>query len=1093
MNKKAINFTTVIKGMFLAVLIGICAYSVKDTFCDVWVLSTNDDYFNEQAYVWIDGVNDSHFRDFDQNSNSITIEAYSDTRGFVSISTIGTDITDSEQLTQYLFDWVDKIYVSDKIASRETPENEKAERIKSLITASTIHVINCNITTTDLSETWIPQKEIATFGGVATDWQNQDGYKEVEKMASLKDMNSYWDTLQYKDVFKNDINNLDACVTAMMKDFRSYALALQTSDGMKSDYDIKQRITEFSAQCGFSKEMCLGLIDYALTHDTPITERIKTLNISGYADAENYFNGKAPAIYDAEKHGIFYYFIKTFYDYDKNAKKTGSLSVNDLESYYVAVVGNINVKQGETASSSMLFGLGGAFLKVISSATDELAESVTKTLAHDICWGIIEILEKSEEAIVDFSPSLEKYLEYFGGVGAGAKESDVKELFDINNLFYYIGAFLLVLLTLIQLVTIIVNPDEAKTDIPHLIARFIILAIFIYWGRNIIGYVFDLTNKIWNWCVNNTGFANRNDDRKIFYKAIKLVTYDYFGINWTYSVVGVIFNCAIGFIIIKNIFMVLAECIERYIVAVLLYFTFPTALSFGVSNTTSNILNSYFRMLGTQLFMLFMNLYFVRGFVVLLDNLNVWADSFYGLIFVIAYLKVAQAFDSYLSSLGLSVAHTSGRMASELLGVGSTLLAGTMMLGRIGMSVGRGLLNTGARGVGSALSTGAIMSGSQGNGALKAFNMGENLRAQGLRGLLGGARLNANTLTNLNSAQTGRFGLTQASTFKNAMAGGINGGMLNANKQTSGKALLDALGTGLTANGRISDAKFNSLGGGLAINGSVKTAGGKTIATSGQLSLTDSQLKAGHGMSAPRTFGVAMSGDVMRGSFAYNTNVASGDSFKLNKDSIQKIGGEYVVTDAELGLGANFLANEAVRTHTLDLASQGHDITLTKQANGNIMVSDGSDIIGYTSEHGDRWFTDSKERAITTDDFNGGALTYLRPNENCEAINIITMDEVKDGTLLNPTSMDFLKDHNFGEDATIVLFKDKETDELYAKEVHPTMESESENIRGDYTVVNLDTKSYNEDDGSTVIKGDEDQIYDRDYRKVGNNRHPKNP
>lgn len=1078
MNKKAINITTVIKGMFLAVLIGICAYSVKDTFCDIHVVYAGDN----GGMVF---MNDAVFEEF-KNKTEFKTSDHLDNGEFY--------------YDYYMFYEKGDYTVNNMLAHCDDIDKTRAEKAFSTIYNSKIIYYSCDyekkseVIGADING--MPQYGTALyFNGttaIETDRINttyaeqmkaQNGYKTLEE-------------IEGSDItIDEDTNNY---VVSLMKDFRTFAVNLQNSDVLSKNDLVKQRMVEFCMQAGMDRDITYGLVKYALDYgESDIRNLIANYSVEGSTKFEDYGSKKELTAYSRDKHKPFYYFLYHFYLCDIRGQKGNaeSYEIDDLDSYYIGIMGHITLSDIKPLNSGAVMGLGKAFLKVLSATTDELAESVTQTLARDVCWGIIEVIEKAEETITDFSPSLEKYLDYFGGVGA-SKESDVKELFNLNNLFYYIGAFLLVLIALIQLVTIIVNPEEAKTDIPHLVARFIILAIFIYWGRQIISYIFDITNKIWNWCMDSKKgiFYNAsNDDRKIFYKAIKLVTYDYFGIEWTYSVVGVIFNCAVGFIIIKNIFMVLAECIERYIVAVLLYFTFPTALSFGVSNTTSNILVSYFRMLGTQLFMLFMNLYFVRGFVILLDNFTAWANSFYGLIFVIAYLKVAQAFDSYLSSLGLSVAHTSGRMASELLGVGSTLLAGTMMLGRIGMSVGRGLLNTGARGVGNALSTGAIMSGSQGNGALKAFSMGENLRAQGLRGLLGGARLNANTLTNLNSAQTGRFGLTQASTFKNAMAGGINGGILNANKQTSGKALLDALGTGLTANGRISDAKFNSLGGGLAINGSVRTAGGKTIATSGQLSLTDSQLKAGHGMSAPRTFGVAMSGDVMRGSFAYNTSVASGDSFKLNKDSIQKIGGEYVVTDAELGLGANFLANEAVRTHTLDLASQGHDITLTKQANGNIMVSDGSDIIGYTSEHGDRWFTDSKERAITIDDFNGGALTYLRPNENCEAINIITMDEVKDGTLLNPTSMDFLKDHNFGEDATIVLFKDKETDELYAKEVHPTMESESENVRGDYTVVNLDTKSYNEDDGSTVIKGDEDQIYDRDYRKAGNNRHPKNP
>ena len=101
------------------------------------------------------------------------------------------------------------------------------------------------------------------------------------------------------------------------------------------------------------------------------------------------------------------------------------------------------------------------------------------------------------------------------------------------------------------------------------------------------------------------------------------------------------------------------------VVGVLCY-TSTLAFSMGASKATSPVFRSWCRMVGSQLLLLTMNVWFLRGFSTsvgqfignggALSNGN--GSIFLWLFCALAFLKTAQRFDSYLASLGLYVAQT---------------------------------------------------------------------------------------------------------------------------------------------------------------------------------------------------------------------------------------------------------------------------------------------------------------------------------------------------------------------------------------------------------------------------------------------------
>ena len=177
------------------------------------------------------------------------------------------------------------------------------------------------------------------------------------------------------------------------------------------------------------------------------------------------------------------------------------------------------------------------------------------------------------------------------------------------------------------------------------------------------------------------------------------------------SVVGLILILILEIALGWNYFKLLLETVERYIVVGVLCYTSPLAFSMGGSKTTNTVFRSWCRMVGSQLLLLVMNVWFLRGFASSMGQfianggaLTTGKGSIFLWMFcALAYLKCAQRFDSYLASMGLNVAQTGSSMGMEL-----------MMAARVITGVGSGARSAGnvfSRGGAVATGTGAAANG----------------------------------------------------------------------------------------------------------------------------------------------------------------------------------------------------------------------------------------------------------------------------------------------------------------------------------------------------------------------------------------------
>lgn len=178
----------------------------------------------------------------------------------------------------------------------------------------------------------------------------------------------------------------------------------------------------------------------------------------------------------------------------------------------------------------------------------------------------------------------------------------------------------------------------------------------------------------------------------------------------TVSIVGPILILILLIALGWNYFKLLLECVERYIVVGVLCYTSPLAFAMGGSKATNQVFKSWCRMVGSQLLLLVLNVWFLRAFDSsvgqFIGNGGALAGGggsvFLWLFCALAFLKTAQKFDSYLAAMGLNVAQTGSSMAMEM-----------VMAARVLSGLGGGAKSAGSvfRSSGSAASSAATGAG----------------------------------------------------------------------------------------------------------------------------------------------------------------------------------------------------------------------------------------------------------------------------------------------------------------------------------------------------------------------------------------------
>lgn len=281
-------------------------------------------------------------------------------------------------------------------------------------------------------------------------------------------------------------------------------------------------------------------------------------------------------------------------------------------------------------------------------------------------------------------------------------------------IFQYTAWALLFLIAVWQLFRVFGGPVTEAENPWQLLARSAIFAILIGYAKPIFLLALDIARAPYTALMDATmdpgGFTFAGVEQVLQNGLSTLVS--------TITVIGPLLTIILMISLGWNYFKMLLECVERYVVVGVLCYTSPLAFSMGGSKTTNNVFKGWTRMVGSQLLLLVLNVWFLRAFNSTVGQfvgnggaLSTGQGSIFLWMFVaLAFLKTAQKFDSYLAAMSLNVAQTGSSMGMELL-MAARVISGVASGGaRTAGSVFRGANGT-AGASGTAATSGGFFAG----------------------------------------------------------------------------------------------------------------------------------------------------------------------------------------------------------------------------------------------------------------------------------------------------------------------------------------------------------------------------------------------
>jgi len=239
------------------------------------------------------------------------------------------------------------------------------------------------------------------------------------------------------------------------------------------------------------------------------------------------------------------------------------------------------------------------------------------------------------------------------------------------SIFQYTAWALLFLITVWQLFRVFGGPVTEAENPWQLLVRSTIFAILIGYAKPIFLLALDIARAPYTALMD----ATMDPGSFTFAGVEQVLTNGLSTMVSTITVVGPLLTIILMISLGLSYFKMLLECVERYVVVGVLCYTSPLAFSMGGSKTTNNVFKGWTRMVGSQLLLLVLNVWFLRAFNSTVGQfignggaLSSGQGSIFLWMFVaLAFLKTAQKFDSYLAAMGLNVAQTGSSMGLELL------------------------------------------------------------------------------------------------------------------------------------------------------------------------------------------------------------------------------------------------------------------------------------------------------------------------------------------------------------------------------------------------------------------------------------------
>ncbi len=275
-----------------------------------------------------------------------------------------------------------------------------------------------------------------------------------------------------------------------------------------------------------------------------------------------------------------------------------------------------------------------------------------------------------------------------------------RNMFTFAKYFWVMGMAILFINCLWQLVKIMTSAEASETPL-SLISRTFAAGIAIAFSTQIVDVVQYFFSAVYNVLLNDS--VVQGFDMSMFTSPTwsgDLLT------EVTDSLVQLLLQLGFTLAISWEFLMFLMECIERYCILGVLYYTSPLAFSTAGSKSTSSIFSSWCRMMLSQHLLMIFNVVFFRMFIEGFTNMqhaveemaNVTGEtSHVGMamiwyLMMYAILHVGTRMDAYMATLGLSTAQAGRGLGAAVVSSFSTasraVSTGARAVGAVGGAVG---------------------------------------------------------------------------------------------------------------------------------------------------------------------------------------------------------------------------------------------------------------------------------------------------------------------------------------------------------------------------------------------------------------------
>lgn len=183
----------------------------------------------------------------------------------------------------------------------------------------------------------------------------------------------------------------------------------------------------------------------------------------------------------------------------------------------------------------------------------------------------------------------------------------VSKAFDVMQ---YTAWAILFLITVWQLFRVFGGPITEAEEPWQLVARSALFALLIGFAKPIFTIALDIARAPYTALMDLTMTA----EDFTFAGLEQVLTNGLTTIVAAISIVGAILVLILEISLGWNYFKLLLETVERYIVVGVLCYTSPLAYAMGGSKATNQVFKSWCRMVGSQLLLLVLNVWFLRAF-----------------------------------------------------------------------------------------------------------------------------------------------------------------------------------------------------------------------------------------------------------------------------------------------------------------------------------------------------------------------------------------------------------------------------------------------------------------------------------------------